>query len=142
MALSRKAVEHSLQRIFSGGRLDLLPKRQGDREMLLALGAWRLHDAGVTDEQAMNGLLAHWLAGFCFPTLDRVSFRRALVDEEFLSRRRDGARYWINTQKIHLVLSPDSLDVDPSAIFERETHEREVRKLRYLSSRRQGTSCE
>lgn len=142
MTFSRKAVEQSLQRIFSGGRLDLLPRRQGDREMLLALGAWRLHDAGVTDEQATNLLLESWLRAFCFATLDRVTFRRALVDEGFISRRRDGTRYWINTQKIHLVLSPDALDVDPAAVFERETHEREARKHRYLAANGQDTACD
>lgn len=139
MTLSRKSVERSLGRIFSGGRLELLPKRQGDREMVLALGAWQLHDAGVADEQAINLLLESWLAGFCFSTLDRVTFRRALVDEGFISRRRDGTRYWINTQKIHLVLAPDALDVDPTLIFERETLEREARKHRYLAARRRGT---
>ena len=140
MPLARNEVLQALRRLLSNGRLDNFPKRDEDRQMLLALGAWRVREAAVGGEKELNELLDSWLSGFCFPTLDHVSFRRALVDFEFMGRSMDGARYWLNNPRIHRVLTPDALDVEPAEVMAVAEREREVRKRSYLAAGDPGDS--
>lgn len=133
MALARTEIQRSLKRLFSAGRLELLPKRDTDRQLLFALAAWKIQEHGADTEQAINDLLEGWLSAFCHTvSLDHVTFRRALVDAGFIGRTNDGARYWINAQQIHRTLAPDGLDVDPGATFAEARRERDERKRRYL----------
>lgn len=134
MPLARNEVLKALRRLLSNGRLDSFPKRDEDRQMLLALGAWRVREAAVAGEKELNELLDSWLSGFCYPGLDHVSFRRALVDFEFMGRSIDGARYWLNTPQIHRILTPDALDVEPAEVMVRAEREREARKRSYLAT--------
>ena len=140
MPLARNEVLQALRRLLSNGPLDGFPKRDEDRQMLLALGAWRVREAAVGGEKELNEVLDSWLSGFCDPALDHVSFRRALVDFEFMGRSIDGARYWLNNPQIHRVLTPDALDVEPTEVMARVEREREARKRSYLAAEDPGNT--
>ena len=137
--LTRKQVERSLRRLLSHGLLDALPKREEDRRMLYALGAWRIHEAGADQEPAINTELEQWLGKFCFAVnVDHVTFRREMVDAGFIGRSDDGSRYWINDQQVHRTVAADALDVDPGDVMVDETAAREERKRRYLQPSNRG----
>ena len=130
--LSREEVLSSLRRLFSGGKLDLVPKREPDRQMLFALGAWAIHRGQVGTESEVNELLDDWLSTFCVAnSLDHVTFRRALVDAGFMGRADDGSRYWINGQQVHRTIAADCLDIHPGEIFEASVQEKEDRRRAY-----------
>lgn len=135
MTIARREIMRSLRRILAHGRLDGLPKREQDRQILYGLCAWRVRECGADTELAINETLAGWLAGFCHAVnVDHVTFRRALVDEGFVGRSDDGSRYWVNEQKVHRTISPDALDVDPGEVLRDASQDREARKRRYLGA--------
>jgi hypothetical protein len=78
----------SVARFFRRGALPVMPRRQADRERVLAYVASRTLpvDDPVTEPE-LTARLAR-------VTRDPVGLRRALVDAGLVTRTRDGAEYW------------------------------------------------
>jgi hypothetical protein len=79
--------------LVTGGVGPGLPRRQADRWILLHEAAACVGDAPLREVE-LNARIADWLAA-AGPRveLDHVSVRRALVDEGFVTRARDGSSY-------------------------------------------------
>jgi 4a-hydroxytetrahydrobiopterin dehydratase len=82
-----------MRALSSGGIGPGLPRRRRDQWILLFSASCTL-PSGPLDEKSLNEMLKAWLAGLG-PRVDvnHVSLRRALVDDGFLERTPDGARY-------------------------------------------------
>jgi hypothetical protein len=78
----------SVARFFHRGTLPVMPRRQADRERVLAYVATLTSpvDDPLT-EATLTARLAHL-------TRDPVGLRRALVDAGLVTRTRDGSEYW------------------------------------------------
>jgi hypothetical protein len=75
-------------RFFRRGTLPVMPRRQADRDRVLAYVASRtLPVDDPLTEPELTERLAHL-------TQDPVGLRRALVDAGLVTRTRDGAEYW------------------------------------------------
>lgn len=76
------------ERFLENGRLVRVPRRQADRDDVLALMVTRVlaTEEVVTERDLMARLSA--------VANDPVGLRRALVDARYLDRTRDGAEYW------------------------------------------------
>jgi hypothetical protein len=82
-----------LRALSSGGIGPGLPRRRRDQWILLFSVARELPPTPL-DERSLNEMLKAWLLGLGPRVdLDHVSLRRALVDDGFVERTPDGARY-------------------------------------------------
>jgi hypothetical protein len=85
---ARKPQPAGVDRFFSHGRLNGIPRRSEDREEVLSHLAIRLFGSEeVLAEPEVNRLLAT-------VTADVPTLRRALVDFGYLKRDADGGQYW------------------------------------------------
>lgn len=75
-------------RFLVRGRLESMPRRRADRELVLRWAASRL---SPVHEPVTERELTQRLADF---VRDPVGVRRDLVDAGLLTRTRDGAEYW------------------------------------------------
>jgi 4a-hydroxytetrahydrobiopterin dehydratase len=92
--LSRERFEARLRALLRQGTGPGWPRKQENRSVLLVALATTLPRDADLDEFAVNDAIRTWLAGPAQKLeLDHVSLRRALVDDGFLERARDGARY-------------------------------------------------
>ena len=80
-----------LRALVSGGIGPVFPRKRRDTWILLEACASSL-DPRELDERSLNEKLKEWLAAQGVD-LDHVTLRRALVDEGFVERTADGARY-------------------------------------------------
>jgi len=88
LASASKAQPTGVDRFFSQGWLNGIPRRPGDRDELLSHLAIRLFGSEeVLAEPEVNRLLAT-------VTHDVPTLRRALVDFGYLKRDADGGQYW------------------------------------------------
>ncbi|MCV2393206.1 DUF2087 domain-containing protein [Actinotalea sp. M2MS4P-6] len=78
----------AVRRFLVRGRLETLPRRQTDRDAVLAWVATRVT---AVHEPVTERELTGRLAGF---VRDPVGVRRELVEAGLVSRTRDGAEYW------------------------------------------------
>ncbi len=82
------AVPEAVGRFFVRGRLERLPRRRADRDLVARFLASRTMevDEPVTERQLTDRLaeLVH----------DPVGLRRELVDGGLVTRARDGSEYW------------------------------------------------
>ena len=89
----RADAERRLRALTSGGVGPGLPRRRVDQWILLAAAAEFLGDPPL-DERSLNEKLVSWLEGLGpRVSVDHVTLRRALVDEGFVERSANGARY-------------------------------------------------
>ena len=83
--------------MFATGYLHKLPKRRGDRELLLGLTTLQFQRQHEYSENEVNEILKRWLALLSFRTAtDHVTLRRLLVDLGYLKRDAPGNRYFAN----------------------------------------------
>lgn len=88
LASTRKPQPVGVDRFFSHGRLQGIPRKPEDRDQVLGQLAIRLFGSEeVLAEPEVNRLLAS-------VTEDIPTLRRALVDFGFLQRDDDGGQYW------------------------------------------------
>lgn len=78
----------SVERFLVRGRLERLPRRRADRELVLA---WVAATVTAVHEPVTERSLTDRLAAL---VADPVGIRRELVDAGLVSRTRDGAEYW------------------------------------------------
>jgi 4a-hydroxytetrahydrobiopterin dehydratase len=82
-----------LRALAGGGLGPGLPRRRRDQWIMLQACAATLPTSPL-DERSLNEMLKAWLGGLGPNVrLDHVSLRRALVDDGFVERSADGARY-------------------------------------------------
>lgn len=96
-----------LSRFLVRGRLERLPRRAADRDLLLAYVAARVL---VLDETVAERVLTDRLATFVD---DPVGIRRDLVDRGLVTRTRDGATYWRTVVTVFDELGEDSGPAEP-----------------------------
>ncbi len=78
----------SVARFFHRGALPVMPRRQADRERVLAyVASCTLPVDDPLTEPELTARLA-------LVTRDPVGLRRALVDAGLVTRTRDGSEYW------------------------------------------------
>lgn len=75
-------------RFLVRGRLEQLPRRRADRDLVLR---WVAHGVLPLDEPVRERDLTGRLADLA---RDPVGLRRELVDAGLVTRTRDGAEYW------------------------------------------------
>lgn len=107
-----REVPAAVTRFLVRGRLERLPRRRADRDLVLAWVAstvTSVHEP--VRERALTDRLAEIVA-------DPVGIRRELVDAGLVSRTRDGAEYW----RTHVTEFDglDTLDVIDAALAEAE----------------------
>ena len=91
--IPRSDAARRLRALVSGGGGPGFPKKRRDSWILLFAAASAL-DLRELDERSLNEKLKEWLlAQGPRVDLDHVTLRRALVDEGFVERTADGARY-------------------------------------------------
>lgn len=78
----------SPERFLVKGRVEGLPRRRADRDLVVRWVASRLLEL---DEPVTERELTDRLAGLA---RDPVGLRRELVDSGLVTRTRDGAEYW------------------------------------------------
>jgi hypothetical protein len=76
------------ERYFLRGRLEQMPRRSGDRLLVLRYVASRVLEL---DEPVAEKVLTSRLAELA---RDPIGLRRDLVDSGLVTRTRDGAEYW------------------------------------------------
>lgn len=134
--ITRNEFEKRVVELFALKRLGGIPKRRRDKAVVLKALALSFNSSKEYKETEINDLIRNWLKKAEAPErLDHVTLRRELVDEGFLSRPRDGSRYWVTEPKENLfeedVDSVDVLAVITNAREEQEKTKRvkgEVRK--------------
>ena len=126
--LTVEQVERSLRRLLRGGKLSNIPKRQTDRDILLALAAARLESDQPADEADVNIALNEWLAGFCTPAIDHVTIRRHLVDYGYLRRDAPGRLYKVYAGRLDATITHEARKIKPADIMTDLEAERASRK--------------
>ena len=111
--------------------LSNFPRKKRDRHILLKsviLGLERTREYTKTE---INPLLQGWLSQVgTHYHLDYVNLRRHLIDEEFLSRSKEGSRCWVATSsRNQLHFDPEINEIDIPGL---------IRNNRELSARRQA----
>ncbi len=130
---NREEVDTLLRRLFHGGRLRRMPKKQEDADVIMSLSLLGLDAEGLFEESEINVHLSAWLDDIGSDTgLDYVTLRRYLVDHGFLRRASDGAIYRIRPERIDAVLSRDARDLDPKKVFAEVQFTRNERKQQFL----------
>ncbi len=129
MPLEYEQVLDVVKRLVNAGPLGLLPKKRTDQAVLLALACARFELARVYREDEVNERLHAWLETFTSPiTMDHVSFRRQLVDEQFLLRDTAGAAYRVNVAKLDEEIDATARSIDPGTVLAAVRLQREERK--------------
>ncbi len=134
--ITRNDFEKRIIELFAGKRLEGLPKRRRDKAVLLKALSLSLNSSREYKEAEINDLIREWLEkANASKRLDHVTLRRELVDEGFISRPRDGSRYWVTDPRENLFEEDvDSVDVIATITNAREELEKtrrvkgEVRK--------------
>jgi hypothetical protein len=126
--MGKDEVVAALSRMLSGGPLERMPKRRSDTEMLLALAAAGL-GPGLHTEQQINEYLTPWLAEFASPIgVDHVTFRRYMVDFNYVGRVASGRTYAVIRSKVDATLDAEAGTVDPGDVLATVTRQRRARK--------------
>ena len=106
MSLDYEQVLAVIRRLVNAGPLAALPKKRSDHAVLLALAGSLFEPGRVYREDDVNDRLQEWLAAFTSPiSMDHVSFRRELVDDQFLLRDAAGTAYRVNVVKLDAQIS-------------------------------------
>lgn len=129
MPLDYEQVFAVIRRLVNAGPLPSLPKKKGDHTVLLSLACALFEPGRVYREDDVNDRLQEWLARFTSPiTMDHVSFRRELVDDQFLLRDAAGTAYRVNVVKLDAQISAAARAIDPGAVMTEVRIRREERK--------------
>ena len=114
--MSTADVPVEVARFLLRGRLERLPRRRADRDLVLA---WVASRVTSVHEPVSERTLTERLGGLVH---DPVGIRRELIDAGLLSRTRDGAEYW----RTHVTAFDglDTLDVIDAALAEAERDDR------------------
>ena len=129
MSLDYEQVLAVVKRLVNAGPLALLPKKRGDQAVLLALACAQFEASRVYREDEVNERLQGWLETFTSPiSMDHVSFRRQLVDDQFLLRDAAGAAYRVNVVKLQREISDAARAIDPGEVMTAVRLQREERK--------------
>lgn len=122
-----------LRRLFHGGRLRRMPKKQQEADVIMALSLLGLDPGVFLEETDINVHLSAWLDDISSDAgLDYVTLRRYLVDCGFLRRATDGAIYRICPERIDAVLPPGARDINPKQVFAEVQTARDQRKQQFL----------
>jgi hypothetical protein len=111
-----------------------IPKDQSDQHILMKSAAMSINVTGPLTEKELTNRLQNWLtvvkAG---NDLDRVSLRRWLVDNGYLTRDSLGTQYEVAQPGPHAALfEPDIEQLDTAAILQAAREEMERKKQAYL----------
>jgi hypothetical protein len=129
-----QAVMQSLKRMLANGRLTAVPKRPGDRDILVALAAAQVEAHRDCAEIEVNERLQAWLETISEPFgIDHVTLRRMLVDSRFLVRTKSGSTYRVNEDRLEEIEAVRG--IDPGEVLARVRNERDLRKRSASSSR-------
>jgi len=126
--MGKDEVSASLSRMLSGGPIERMPKRRSDIEMLLALAGAGL-GPGLHTEQQVNEYLKAWLAEFASPIgVDHVTFRRYMVDFNYVGRVASGKTYAVIRSKVDATLDAAAGTINPGDVLAMVTRQRRARK--------------
>ena len=122
-----------LRRMFNGGVMHRLPKKQQDAHAIRALSLVDLDPDKFYDEFEINKYLSAWLdiIGADDGLSDHVTLRRSLVDFGFLRRASDGAVYRVVPEMIDEYLSADAKLINPKEIFAEVEADRHARSKNF-----------
>ena len=118
--------------------LSEFPTKRRDQQILLKSIANSFMTDRNYSETEVNGLIKQWLFGMSdyFPAWDHVTLRRRLVDEDFLRRDQDGARYRLNpAAPAGIVFESAVDDLDIVTVLEEGQNQIAQRKAEYLQRR-------
>lgn len=110
--MSAADIPGEVARFLLHGRVERLPRRRADQDLVLG---WVASRVTAVHEPISERALTERLAGLVH---DPVGIRRELVDAGLLSRTRDGAEYW----RTHVTGfdTLDILDVIDAALAEKD----------------------
>ncbi len=77
------------------GKVKQVPAKQTMRELVLAYLAKKFDPDQEYTEHEVNEIITKW-----HTFNDYFILRRSLIDSQYLQRKPDGSRYWINKEKI------------------------------------------
>jgi len=98
-------VEALLARTVPRGRLQRIPRKPEQRDLLLACCAARLERRYPYSEVELNEVLRVFLERLD-ARVDHVTCRRYLVDLDFVKRDRAGNRYYLNWPRLEATVAP------------------------------------
>jgi hypothetical protein len=126
---TRDEVLRLLAKLLANGPIEQFPKKQADRDVILALAAAGLTAGKSYEEREINDYLSAWLQGFASPFgMDHVTVRRTLVDCGFLRRDPTGSAYTVNQEIVDHTLEPDARSINPGEVKAELDLAREARK--------------
>lgn len=127
--ISAQQARESLKRLFKGGPVERMPRKEEDLRLILALAASGLTPGVEYAEEEINDYLMEWLGTFTSSIgMDHVTVRRYLVDYCFLLRDSAGAVYTTNQTVISAVIESEARSLQPKEIYREVQLDREQRK--------------
>lgn len=129
--INRNDYEKKVINLFVRSPAYELPSKRNDRLIVLhALS--RVFKEGTYSEKEVNELIKGFLAQVIGFKVDHVKIRRALVDEGFLERTKDGARYTVDKSKeIYSIFEDDINDVNPKDLIRNAIEDVKARRKKY-----------
>lgn len=132
--ISLEEYKKSLIKTLLRSGADDLPKNNLDRHVLLKSALCLIGAPGPFTEKEINAQLQRWvLAVNNLAWVDFVVLRRALVDEGYLARSADGAKYELLTNDPRqLPFAAEVCELDLASFLEQTRQSMEQKKQAYL----------
>jgi hypothetical protein len=123
--ISSNEFKKRLAQLCLTGRTAEMPRRQRDRHILLKALSLSFEPGRFYTEPEVNRVIENWLSQVGQSLeIDHVTLRRALVDEEYLTREPAGEAYQVGSPSdVRFFFSEDVTSIDAEAVIREAIYE-------------------